>query len=103
MSLPAPPPAVAAPDAPRAFRAVWGVGFSGARLAGRTTWVARLEPTGGDPAFALTLLKSVEKLCGTAERKAALTALTELIARSSGCLWGLGFPAEVARPFPGQL
>src|SRR5215203_4854599 len=30
----------------RAFRAVFGVDFSGARLAGRTTWIARLDPVG---------------------------------------------------------
>src|SRR3954468_50786 len=43
----------------RAFKVVFGVDFSGARLAGRTTWIARLDPVGdagtssAPPQFAL--------------------------------------------------
>ena len=90
------------------FRAVYGVDFSGARLAGRTTWVARLEPKSGEgPPFALTALRPLERLCGTAERAPALASLVETVRVSEGCLWGLGFPfgfpVEVAGPWGGQL
>ena len=90
------------------FRAVYGVDFSGARLAGRTTWVARLEPApGGGPPLALTMLRPLERLCGTAERAPALAALVEMVRVSEGCLWGLGFPfgfpLEVAGDWGRQL
>ena len=90
------------------FRAVYGVDFSGARLAGRTTWIARLEPApGGDLPFALAALRPLERLCGTAERGPALASLVEMVRVSEGCLWGLGFPfgfpAEVAGPWGEQL
>ncbi len=96
------------PPAVPPFRAVYGVDFSGARLAGRTTWVARLEPKSGEgPPFALTALRPLERLCGTAERAPALAALVEMARVSEDCLWGLGFPfgfpAEVAGPWGGQL
>jgi hypothetical protein len=51
------------------FVAVYGVDFSGARLAGRNTWVARLEPGArepGLPPYELTDLAPLESLCGTA-------------------------------------
>lgn len=88
--------------------AVYGVDFSGARLAGKTTWVARLEPSSGEgPPFTLTALRPLENLCGSAERGPALEHLVGLIAASEGCLWGLGFPfgfpVEVAGPWSGQL
>ncbi|HWS55253.1 MAG TPA: hypothetical protein VN228_14045 [Pyrinomonadaceae bacterium] len=77
------------------FRAVYGVDFSGARLAGRNTWVARVERqrrgAGGSP-YRLTTLARLEDLCGTAERGAALGHLVELIARSEQSLWALDFP-----------
>ena len=87
---------------------VYGVDFSGARLAGRFAWVARLEPTPGDATpFRLATLRSLEGLCGTPERDPALAHLVGLIAGSTGCLWGLGFPfgfpAAVAGPWAGQL
>ena len=96
------------PSAPPPFGAVYGVDFSGARLAGRTTWVARLEPSSGEvPPFALTMLRPLEGLCGVAERAPALGHLAGLVAASEGCLWGLGFPfgfpVEVAGPWEEQL
>jgi hypothetical protein len=75
------------------FRAVHGVDFSGARLAGRTTWLARLEPgAGGGPALRLAELHRLERLCGTAEREGALAHLVECIAESQEALWALDFP-----------
>jgi hypothetical protein len=78
------------------FRTIYGVDFSGARLAGRNTWVARLERGrrggGGGPAFRLAELGRLEDLCGTAERGAALEYLVGMIAGSEGALWALDFP-----------
>jgi hypothetical protein len=77
------------------FRVVYGVDFSGARLAGRNTWVARVERNGrgaGESPFKLTTLARLEDLCGTAERASALGHLVELIAGSEGALWALDFP-----------
>ena len=97
------------PIAPQlSFSAVCGVDFSGARLAGRTTWVARLAPSAGEgPPFTLTMLRPLEKLCRTAERGPALAHLVGMVATSEGCLWGLGFPfgfpLEVAGPWDEQL
>jgi hypothetical protein len=90
------------------YRTVYGVDFSGARLAGRYIWLARLQP--GKPRFQLTDLKCLEKLCGTPERGPALAHLVQLIWDSDRALWGLdfpfGLPIEVLEPgcrWPGQL
>jgi hypothetical protein len=77
------------------FSSIVGVDFSGARLAGRNTWLASIEPAPrrrGRPAFKLTSLAPLEKLCGTAERAAALAFLVKLIADSERALWALDFP-----------
>lgn len=77
------------------FRAVYGVDFSGARLAGRNTWVARVERNGrgaGETPYRLTTLARLEDMCGTAERGAALAHLVELIKESERALWALDFP-----------
>jgi hypothetical protein len=93
------------------FEAIYGVDFSGAKLAGRNTWVARVEPAGRRrPAYRLAELTRLEKLSGTAERGAALAHLVGLIADSDGALWALdfpfGLPVEVMAPgarWPRQL
>ena len=77
------------------FGAIYGVDFSGAKLAGRNTWVARIEPTGGRkkaPPYRLTALSRLETLCGTAERGPALAHLAGLIAESDAALWAMDFP-----------
>jgi hypothetical protein len=78
----------------RAFRAVFGVDFSGARLAGLTTWVARLDPVEGpsDHALALGALDRLDRLAGTAERDGALAHLVEMVAESADALWAFDFP-----------
>ena len=95
------------------FGLVYGVDFSGAKRAGRNTWVARLESAGARrrrPPYRLTELACLEKLCGTAERAPALAHLAGLIAASDGALWALdfpfGLPIEVMEPgshWPAQL
>jgi hypothetical protein len=82
---------------------VFGVDFSGAKLAGRNIWLARLEPSGGPgPAYRLTELAPLERLCGTAERAPALAHLVERIAGSDDALWAMdfpfGLPIEVLEP-----
>ncbi len=73
------------------FAAVYGVDFSGAKLAGRNTWVARVEPRRrGRPV--LVALDRLEALCGTAERGPALAHLVELVAGSESALWGFDVP-----------
>jgi hypothetical protein len=78
---------------------VFGVDFSGARLAGRTTWIARLDPVDPSdpgsmkgPAFALGSLDRLDRLAGTAERSVALAHLVRLIEQSANALWALDFP-----------
>jgi hypothetical protein len=73
------------------FSAVYGVDFSGAKLAGRNTWVARVEPRRrGRPV--LVALDRLEDLAGTAERGPALAHLVELVAASESALWGFDHP-----------
>jgi hypothetical protein len=83
----------AAARAPR-FRTVYGVDFSGARLAGRTTWIAKTRWTGRGRARRLRLLAldSLERLSGSAERGPALAHLVRSIGRSRGALWAIGAP-----------
>ena len=88
-----PPPVASLND--RAFDSIFGVDFSGAKLAGRNAWVARLEPTGLDepgPPTRLVELRSLERLCGRPEREPALAYLVERIAASDNALWGFDFP-----------
>jgi hypothetical protein len=87
------------------FGAIYGVDFSGGRLAGRNIWLARLDAVNGrprTPAYRLTELACLEKLCGSAERAPALAALVRLIADSQQALWALdfpfGLPVEVMEP-----
>lgn len=72
------------------MRVVYGVDFSGAKMAGRNTWVARLEPSGDR--LTLAGLWRLEKLAGTAERGPALAHLAGLAARSADALWAFDFP-----------
>jgi Protein of unknown function (DUF429) len=78
------------------FRTVYGVDFSGARLAGRNTWVAKIERRGRGAScsspWRLAELARLEDLCGTAERAEALGFLVGLIEASEGALWSLDFP-----------
>ncbi len=96
-----PPPPVRLP----AFAHVYGVDFSGARLAGHATWIAHLvpappaagaggsrDPSAGAPAWTLVALDSLARLAGTAERAAALAHLTALVRASDRALWAFDFP-----------
>jgi len=78
----------------RAFEAVFGVDFSGARQAGRTTWIAQLHQvdTDGAPPFALGSLDRLDRLVGTPERGAALAHLVRLVRESKKALWAFDFP-----------
>ena len=86
------------------FETFWGVDFSGAKLAGRNMWAARVEPRtpGGShpplatsrrrPSFVLTALHRLESLCGTAERREVLAFLVDMVQESEAALWGFDFP-----------
>src|SRR4051812_40091622 len=71
---------------------VCGVDFTGANLAGRATWVARVEPDEEPPGRVLAELARLADLCGTAARAAALAHLVTLIDDSHDTLWSLDFP-----------
>jgi hypothetical protein len=81
---------------------VYGVDFSGAKLAGRNLWVARCEPRRTRPGLALVGLHRLESLCGTAERAACLDFLVRMVKASSAALWGFdapfGLPLELFPP-----
>lgn len=91
---------VGAPTSPGArpnvpvIRTVYGVDFSGARLAGRTTWVAACRWSGRGKGRRLRLqsLDSLERLSGSAERAPALRHLVGAIAASRDALWAIGAP-----------
>jgi hypothetical protein len=75
------------------MEAVYGVDFSGAELAGKTTWVARMEPTGpGRRALRLTELSCAARLCGSARRADVRWSLVRMIRQSEGALWAVNFP-----------
>ena len=74
------------------MRTVYGVDFSGARLAGHTTWVAEAAVVDGGAGLALTALDSLAALGGHAERAAALAHLVDRINGSRDALWAIGAP-----------
>jgi hypothetical protein len=90
---------------------IYGVDFSGAKLAGRNTWIACLEASRRRRNhWHLSELARLEDLCGTAERAPALAELVRRIAASQRALWALdfpfGLPVEIMKPrvgWPGQL
>ncbi len=53
------------------FSTIYGVDFSGAKLAGRNTWVAQVEAKSRPQKYNLIDLSQLEKLCGMAEREVA--------------------------------
>lgn len=69
------------------FASFYGVDFSGARLAGLNTWIARIEAAKRNskiPVFKLTYLERLGGVCGADEREVALPGLVSLIAEWSG-------------------
>jgi len=78
------------------FKTIYGVDFSGAKLAGRNIWVARVERRRNGASksrpYALAELHCVERLCGTAERAASIAHLVSLIKESERALWAIDFP-----------
>jgi hypothetical protein len=75
------------------IESVYGVDFSGAKLAGRTTWLARMVPAGrGGKSLRLVELASLARLCGSDRREEALAALVRTVAESERALWAINFP-----------
>ena len=92
------------------MRQYFGVDFSGAKLAGRNTWIARLEPTGSSPPLRLVELRRLESIARSAKRAAALERLVRLVAETQNAVWAFdfpfGLPVEVMPAgcdWPGQL
>jgi hypothetical protein len=85
------------------FSRAFGVDFSGARLAGRTAWLAEVAVDEGGRRH-LTSLASLEARAGDAVREVALAWLVAEIRASRDALWGIdapfGLPVELA-PAPG--
>ena len=82
------------------FAAFYGVDFSGARLAGLNTWIARIESAKRNskiPVFKLTYLERLGGICGADEREVVLPGLVSLIAESERALWALDFPFGMMR------
>ncbi len=73
------------------IRQVFGVDFSGARLAGQNIWIADCQVL-SDDRLVLKTLDRLEVLAGTAERAGALAHMVSLIAASKSALWGMDFP-----------
>lgn len=69
---------------------VFGVDFSGAKLAGLNIWIARLVIGKGKPALAS--LDRLGTLAGSMERERALGHLVQMIRDSNNALWGIDFP-----------
>jgi hypothetical protein len=76
---------------PLPFCTVFGVDFSGAKLAGCNTWIAAIRPAARGPSR-LTSLHRLEALAGTADRGPALVHLVELVRASDRALWAFDFP-----------
>ena len=72
------------------FSRIYGVDFSGAKLAGENIWIACIVPRG--KSYELIELSRLRSLCGIADREPALAHLVELIGRSEQSLWGMDFP-----------
>jgi hypothetical protein len=68
------------------------VDFSGAKLAGRNIWVARLTPRARGKRLQLRSLDRLHALAGTAERAPAYAHLVDLVLGSQAALWGCDFP-----------
>ena len=83
----------------RLFPHVYGVDFSGAKLAGHNTWIAhvhtplsRQRSERGTPLPHLLSLASLETLSTHATREPALAWLSTAIAQSEDALWAMDFP-----------
>jgi hypothetical protein len=68
----------------------FGVDFSGAKLAGRNTWVAGCVRS--KKQLLLDSLDCLEVLAGTANRGPALRHLVALVNKSQSAAWGMDFP-----------
>ena len=74
------------------FQSIYGVDFSGAKIAGRNTWIARVDLPSRQRRLRLGGLTSLESQSGQAFRDPALAHLVQSIASSEGALWAIDFP-----------
>jgi hypothetical protein len=72
---------------------IYGVDFSGAKLAGTNIWIAEAKPrVSHAPPLQLLSLKRLGELAGSVERGPALGHLVQMILDSRQALWGIDFP-----------
>ena len=71
---------------------VFGVDFSGAKLAGTNIWVAETRALRSASRLTLVSLRRLGDLAGSAEREPALAHLVKMILDSKRALWGIDFP-----------
>src|SRR4051794_34837223 len=72
------------------FSHIYGVDFSGAKLAGHNTWVAKVEVR--RRRLRLRTIQSLKQLSTHADRAPALAHLVGAIAESTDALWAMDFP-----------
>jgi hypothetical protein len=72
------------------IRRVIGVDFSGAKDAGRTTWVAELRTRGRR--LRLVGLDPMHRLCGSTARAYVISHLVQRVLASRHALWAINFP-----------
>ena len=73
------------------WRAILGVDYSGAKVAGRTAWLADCRPARGGR-LRLVALDPLGKLAGADGRAAVNAELVARIRASREALWALNFP-----------
>ena len=73
------------------WRSIYGVDYSGAKVAGRTAWLADCRPARGGR-LRLVALDPLGKLAGADDRAAVNAELVRRIRASSAALWALNFP-----------
>lgn len=81
---------------------VFGVDFSGAKLAGLNIWIARTRVIPGYPRLVLESLDRLGELSGTNAREPALTHLVRMILDSRQAVWGMDFPFALPIEIAGQ-
>ena len=88
----APPPITDETRGSGMFQTIYGVDFSGAKLAGKTTWIAQHAFDARHQRLRLLNLQRADKVFGSPQREAVMRGLVEAIAASESALWAINFP-----------
>jgi len=82
-------------------RTIWGVDFSGAKLAGEKIWLAQAHLQGEELNME-KLLRADELPDSASEREVALAALVRVLGENQNAVAGLDFPFSLAREALGE-